>query len=531
MSLIKNKLRILFLFIGVLTFINSSSVIAKSTNTFNDTIQYFKDKRISNSLEKIRLIEEIEFLIKKSVKQDKYDNLEKLASEDEKFIVNIDFLNLREKPAGQIIDQLSKDEKVISIESQGIWFKVITSDNKIGWVSSEYLKVNSSNFYKISKLQYQILETFYLNQTNFNLQKQNLTEEFLLKAHSNSLLEKNEQLLYNENGSRLLSLIQFLISGYDGIDVSNICSKEEYSETYLNAFSCTNIQDTFLKTEINNFCDDLDITFHKEDKTIFYIGCYFENEYQNENSIAELIDIYIKQMYEESKLFIFHYDWEEPITNQVDQFSYDQTTIYSWFFDFNKQMYFYSYCEEKNCLKPKIGIEIGDFSVFFDNDISALFEFEKENIKAILPNYKFEKNINFYSNENFIIEWIEMEKSYSGSKKNNLDNVTTSNKKMTISEIDLLRQQLHSCLNLNVGVANLKEIKPVIFIEVNPDRTVKSAKVVNQERLSDPSFRTAAEAAMRAVNNPDCSPLLLPEDKYDLWKEINFTFDFSWMFD
>ena len=102
---------------------------------------------------------------------------------------------------------------------------------------------------------------------------------------------------------------------------------------------------------------------------------------------------------------------------------------------------------------------------------------------------------------------------------------------MTISEIDLLRQQLHSCLNLNVGVANLKDIKPVIFIEVNPDRTVKSAKVVNQEKLIDPSFRTAAEAAMRAVNNPDCSPLLLPEDKYDLWKEINFTFDFSWMFD
>ena len=102
---------------------------------------------------------------------------------------------------------------------------------------------------------------------------------------------------------------------------------------------------------------------------------------------------------------------------------------------------------------------------------------------------------------------------------------------MTISEIDLLRQQLHACLNLNVGVANLKEIKPIIFIEVNPDRTVKSAKIVNKEKLNDPSFRTAAEAAMRAVNNPDCSPLLLPQDKYDQWKEINFTFDFSWMFD
>ena len=102
---------------------------------------------------------------------------------------------------------------------------------------------------------------------------------------------------------------------------------------------------------------------------------------------------------------------------------------------------------------------------------------------------------------------------------------------MTISEIDLLRQQLHGCLNLNVGVANLKEIKPVIYIEVNPDRTVKSSKVVNKEKLNDPSFRRAAEAAMRAVNNPDCSPLLLPADKYEQWKEINFTFDFSWMFD
>ena len=102
---------------------------------------------------------------------------------------------------------------------------------------------------------------------------------------------------------------------------------------------------------------------------------------------------------------------------------------------------------------------------------------------------------------------------------------------MTISEIDLLRQQLHGCLNLNVGVANLKEIKPVIYIEVNPDRTVKSAKVVNKEKLNNPSFRTAAEAAMRAVNNPDCSPLLLPADKYEQWREINFTFDFSWMFD
>ena len=33
-----------------------------------------------------------------------------------------------------------------------------------------------------------------------------------------------------------------------------------------------------------------------------------------------------------------------------------------------------------------------------------------------------------------------------------------------------------------------------------------------------------AEAAMRAVNNPDCSPLLLPADKYEQWKEVTLWF-------
>ena len=55
---------------------------------------------------------------------------------------------------------------------------------------------------------------------------------------------------------------------------------------------------------------------------------------------------------------------------------------------------------------------------------------------------------------------------------------------------------------------------------------VLSAKVVNYERLSVPNFRIAAETSMRAINNPECSPLNLPAGKYDQRKEINFTFDF-----
>ena len=102
---------------------------------------------------------------------------------------------------------------------------------------------------------------------------------------------------------------------------------------------------------------------------------------------------------------------------------------------------------------------------------------------------------------------------------------------ITIAEIDNLRKQLHSCLNLNVPIKDLRNIKPIINIKVNPDRTVKSTKIVNMDEFSNESFRIAADASVRAIHNPDCSPLKLPEGKYNQWKEINFTFDFSWMYE
>jgi hypothetical protein len=65
-----------------------------------------------------------------------------------------------------------------------------------------------------------------------------------------------------------------------------------------------------------------------------------------------------------------------------------------------------------------------------------------------------------------------------------------------------------------------------LLIEVNPDRSVRSAKVVDQVRMAtDSFFRAAAESAMRALRHPLCTPLQLPLDKYDQWKTIRFNFD------
>lgn len=104
--------------------------------------------------------------------------------------------------------------------------------------------------------------------------------------------------------------------------------------------------------------------------------------------------------------------------------------------------------------------------------------------------------------------------------------------KMTISELEMLKQQLYSCYTVPAGAKEFQDMKVQVKIIVNPDRTVKEAIIKNTAKMtSDPFFRTAGEAALRAFNHPNCSVLMLPEDKYDEWNEINFTFDFSWMFD
>ena len=65
---------------------------------------------------------------------------------------------------------------------------------------------------------------------------------------------------------------------------------------------------------------------------------------------------------------------------------------------------------------------------------------------------------------------------------------------------------------------------------MNPDATVRGARVVDSARMnSDPYFRAAAESAMRALVHPDCIPLKLPLNKYDVWKNFTFNFDPSKM--
>ena len=97
---------------------------------------------------------------------------------------------------------------------------------------------------------------------------------------------------------------------------------------------------------------------------------------------------------------------------------------------------------------------------------------------------------------------------------------------MTISEIDVLRQQIAGCWNIAAGARQAESLSVEIEMRMNPDATVRTARVVDGVRMnSDPFFRAAAESALRALSHPDCIPLKLPVGKYEVWKSFTFNFD------
>ena len=110
-------------------------------------------------------------------------------------------------------------------------------------------------------------------------------------------------------------------------------------------------------------------------------------------------------------------------------------------------------------------------------------------------------------------------------------NVSRFSNVLSMSEMDALRQQLSQCWSVMAGAANAADQVIEIAVEVNMDRTVATAKITDQGKYhSNPFFRAAADSAMRALQNPLCTPLNVPPDKYDQWRKMTIVFDPKEMF-
>jgi uncharacterized protein YecT (DUF1311 family) len=92
------------------------------------------------------------------------------------------------------------------------------------------------------------------------------------------------------------------------------------------------------------------------------------------------------------------------------------------------------------------------------------------------------------------------------------------------AELPVIRQ-LNRCWNPPAGVRNLTNPAVEIQADFNKDGSVNSVTITDQSRYAnDENFRALADSAVRAVKNPSCLPIHLPEDKYESWKHLNLTF-------
>lgn len=103
-------------------------------------------------------------------------------------------------------------------------------------------------------------------------------------------------------------------------------------------------------------------------------------------------------------------------------------------------------------------------------------------------------------------------------------------KKLSMTEEAALKKivvdTVKPCWNVAAGAKDGANLAVLVRLYMRPDGTVSSASIEDQARyLTDQFFRTAAEAARRAVLNPRCNPIKLPPDRYDFWREIVINFD------
>lgn len=100
---------------------------------------------------------------------------------------------------------------------------------------------------------------------------------------------------------------------------------------------------------------------------------------------------------------------------------------------------------------------------------------------------------------------------------------------LSLSEEDALRSAYIPCWSPPAGGMNAEKQIVVVRAQYRPDGALIDAQIDSGQKgryNSDVAFRTAADAAMRAVKHPTCNPLKnLPTSVYAKLKDTKITFD------
>lgn len=87
-----------------------------------------------------------------------------------------------------------------------------------------------------------------------------------------------------------------------------------------------------------------------------------------------------------------------------------------------------------------------------------------------------------------------------------------------------ISRQITPCWNIPVAAQGIGGLRAELNIVMGPDGAIQTVEPLDKGRMTtDPVFRAFAESAVRAVRA--CSPLKLPPESFQLWRNIIFNFD------
>ena len=87
-----------------------------------------------------------------------------------------------------------------------------------------------------------------------------------------------------------------------------------------------------------------------------------------------------------------------------------------------------------------------------------------------------------------------------------------------------IQRQMSRCWQIEPGARDADTLVVEIQVVLNPDATVRDARIVDYQRMFDDTFfRSAAENARRAILR--CSPFDLPPGMYEVWRDLTLRFD------
>ena len=103
---------------------------------------------------------------------------------------------------------------------------------------------------------------------------------------------------------------------------------------------------------------------------------------------------------------------------------------------------------------------------------------------------------------------------------------------VTISEMDLVIQQLRSCFNPRAGTQIIGDEMVKISAKIDKAANVRkdTVQIIDTNiSKSNPYYKAITESAVATLYNPLCSQLKLPLNKYESWKDLKITIDYSWI--